>query len=71
VSEPGVSSVAAVVIGSAGLGLETARQARSEGAHVVLTGRDPQRLEEAADELGALASAGSPPSTLPGQYYWY
>ena len=29
-----------VIGGSAGIGLETARRARSEGADVVLTGRD-------------------------------
>lgn len=47
-----------VVIGdSSGIGLETARRARFEGANVVLTGRDPQRLEDAARELGAPSSA--------------
>jgi len=30
-----------VVGGSAGIGLETARRARAEGADVILTGRDP------------------------------
>ncbi|MGZ6691793.1 MAG: SDR family NAD(P)-dependent oxidoreductase, partial [Solirubrobacteraceae bacterium] len=39
-----------VIGGSAGIGLETARVARSEGADIVLTGRDPKRLEEAARE---------------------
>ena len=34
--------------GSAGIGLETARLARAEGADVILTGRDPDRLEQAA-----------------------
>ena len=34
-----------VIGGSAGIGLETARRARAEGADVVLTGRDPDRLE--------------------------
>jgi hypothetical protein len=29
--------------GSSGIGLETARRARAEGADVVLTGRNPQR----------------------------
>jgi NAD(P)-dependent dehydrogenase (short-subunit alcohol dehydrogenase family) len=46
-----------VIGGSAGIGLETARAARAEGAEVVLTGRDPDRLEHAARELGALSSA--------------
>ena len=40
--------------GSAGIGLETARLARAEGADVILTGRDPGRLEQAAREVGAL-----------------
>jgi NAD(P)-dependent dehydrogenase (short-subunit alcohol dehydrogenase family) len=49
---------AAVVIGgSAGIGLETARRARSEGAEVVLTARDPERLERAAQEVGARSTA--------------
>ena len=39
--------------GSAGIGLETARKARAEGAKVVLTGRNPERLEQAAEEVGA------------------
>jgi NAD(P)-dependent dehydrogenase (short-subunit alcohol dehydrogenase family) len=46
-----------VIGGSAGIGLETARLARSEGGEVVLTGRDPQRLERAARELSARSSA--------------
>ena len=43
--------------GSAGIGLETARRARAEGADVVLTGRDPERLERAALEVGARSTA--------------
>ena len=43
--------------GSAGIGLETARRARSEGAEVVLTGRNPERLEQAAQEVGAKSTA--------------
>jgi NAD(P)-dependent dehydrogenase (short-subunit alcohol dehydrogenase family) len=46
-----------VIGGSAGIGLETARRARAEGAEVVLTGRDPQRLAQAAHELDARSSA--------------
>jgi NADP-dependent 3-hydroxy acid dehydrogenase YdfG len=41
-----------VIGGSAGIGLETARRARAEGANVILTGRDPERLQRAAQELG-------------------
>jgi len=43
--------------GSAGIGLETARLARASGADVVLTGRDPERLRRAADEVGAVRTA--------------
>ena len=37
-----------VIGGSAGIGLETARRARAEGADVILTGRSSERLERAA-----------------------
>jgi NAD(P)-dependent dehydrogenase (short-subunit alcohol dehydrogenase family) len=46
-----------VIGGSAGIGLETARLARHEGAEVVLTGRDPERLERAAQEVDARSTA--------------
>ena len=46
-----------VIGGSAGIGLATARLARAEGADVVLTGRDPDRLAKAADDVGAIGSA--------------
>jgi NAD(P)-dependent dehydrogenase (short-subunit alcohol dehydrogenase family) len=46
-----------VIGGSSGIGLETARRARAEGADVVLTGRNPERLQRAAAELGALSTA--------------
>ena len=47
-----------VLIGvSAGIGLETARRARAEGADVVLVGRDPDRLATAAREVGAHRTA--------------
>jgi NAD(P)-dependent dehydrogenase (short-subunit alcohol dehydrogenase family) len=56
--ERGLLGQTVVVIGgSAGIGLETARRARTEGAEVILTGRDPGRLEHAARELGTLSSA--------------
>ena len=42
-----------VIGGSAGIGLETARRARAEGADVILTGRNPDRLKKAASEIGA------------------
>jgi len=46
-----------VLGGSGGIGLETARAARTEGAEVIITGRDAERLERAARELGALSTA--------------
>jgi NAD(P)-dependent dehydrogenase (short-subunit alcohol dehydrogenase family) len=46
-----------VIGGTAGIGLETARRARSEGAEVILAARNPERLEQTAIEIGALSSA--------------
>ena len=43
--------------GSAGIGLETARRARREGADVILTGRNPDRLKIAAFDVGAQRTA--------------
>ncbi len=42
-----------VIGGSAGIGLQTARRARAEGADVILTGRDHDRLARAASQVGA------------------
>jgi len=56
--ERGLLGQTVVVIGgSAGIGLETARRARAEGADVILTGRNAERLQHAARELGTLSSA--------------
>jgi NAD(P)-dependent dehydrogenase (short-subunit alcohol dehydrogenase family) len=56
--EPELPGQTVVVIGgSAGIGLETARRARAEGADVILTGRNPDRLERAAAEVGARSTA--------------
>jgi NAD(P)-dependent dehydrogenase (short-subunit alcohol dehydrogenase family) len=56
--EPELLGQTVVVIGgSAGIGLEAARRARVEGAKLILTGRNPERLERAATELGAMSSA--------------
>jgi NAD(P)-dependent dehydrogenase (short-subunit alcohol dehydrogenase family) len=46
-----------VIGGSAGIGLDTARRARAEGADVILTARNPDRLEQAAREVGAERTA--------------
>jgi len=56
--EPELLGQTVVVIGgSAGIGFETARRARAEGAKVILTGRDPERLRRAASELDALSTS--------------
>ena len=55
--EPELAGQNVVLIGgSAGIGLETARRARAEGAEVVLTGRNPGRLQHAAAEHDAVRS---------------
>jgi len=56
--EPSLLGQTVVVIGgSAGIGIETARRARAEGADVILTARDATRLQSAATEVGALRTA--------------
>src|SRR2546421_8199200 len=55
---PPLSGQTVVVIGgSAGIGLETARRARADGAEVILTGRDPERLKQASVDLDAQGTA--------------
>ena len=56
--EPELLGQTVVVIGgSAGIGLETARRARAEGAKLILVGRNPEPLQRAANELGAQSTA--------------
>jgi len=56
--EPELYGQTVVVIGgSAGIGLETARQARAKGARIILTARTPDRLNRTASELDALSTA--------------
>jgi NAD(P)-dependent dehydrogenase (short-subunit alcohol dehydrogenase family) len=55
--EPQLAGQTVVVIGgSAGIGLETARLARAQGAKLVLAARNPERLQSVASELAALRS---------------
>jgi len=55
--EPELLGQTVVVIGgSAGIGLETARRARAEGAKLILTGRNSERLQRAASEIDALSA---------------
>jgi NAD(P)-dependent dehydrogenase (short-subunit alcohol dehydrogenase family) len=46
-----------VIGGSAGIGYATAQRARSEGADVILTGRNPERLQKAGAELDARSTS--------------
>ena len=58
-----------VIGGSSGIGLETARRARAEGADVILTARNAGRLEQAAAEVGARRTAAfdvTDPAALAG-----
>ena len=52
-----LGQIVVVIGGSAGIGLETARRARAEGAKLILTGRNPERLQRAASEVKALRTA--------------
>jgi NAD(P)-dependent dehydrogenase (short-subunit alcohol dehydrogenase family) len=53
--DPDLLGQTVIVIG--GIGLETARRARAEGAIVILTGRNSERLKQAALELDAQRTA--------------
>jgi NAD(P)-dependent dehydrogenase (short-subunit alcohol dehydrogenase family) len=68
--EPELAGQTVVLIGgSAGIGYDTARRARTEGADVILTGRDPGRLQRAAADLGAQRTAAfdaTDPAALDG-----
>ena len=56
--EPLLAGQTVVVIGgSAGIGFETARRARAEGAEVILVARNAEHLERAASEIGARSTA--------------
>ena len=56
--DPALLGQTVVLIGgSAGIGLETARLARAEGADVVLTGRDADRLNRAALDVDARSTS--------------
>jgi NAD(P)-dependent dehydrogenase (short-subunit alcohol dehydrogenase family) len=49
--------IVVLIGGSSGMGLETARLARAHGAEVILTGRDPDRLRDAAEQVDARSTA--------------
>jgi NAD(P)-dependent dehydrogenase (short-subunit alcohol dehydrogenase family) len=65
--EPQLRGQTVVMIGgSAGIGLETAKRARAEAGDVILTGRDPDRLKDAAREVGAVSTATFDATDLAG-----
>ncbi len=55
--------IVVVIGGSAGIGLETARRASAEGAKLILSGRNPERLQRTAVQRTTLTagSSSSPP----------
>ena len=62
--EPELRGQTVVVIGgSAGIGLETARRVRAEGADVILTARDSIACTASASSSGLPASRPSTPPT--------
>jgi NADP-dependent 3-hydroxy acid dehydrogenase YdfG len=63
--EPELLGQTVVVIGgSAGIGLETARRARAEGARLILAGRNPERLQQVARELDTQSTVAFDATTL-------
>jgi NAD(P)-dependent dehydrogenase (short-subunit alcohol dehydrogenase family) len=56
--EPALAGQTVVLIGgSSGIGFETGRRARAEGANLIVTARNPEHLDRAARELGATSTA--------------
>ena len=56
--EPHLKGQTVVVIGgTSGIGLETARRARAEGAELIITARNADRLQATGLELGASIAA--------------
>ncbi|MRH89910.1 SDR family oxidoreductase [Nocardia sp. SYP-A9097] len=53
------NKIALITGGTSGMGLATAHRLLAEGATVIITGRDKNRLDTAAAELGHAASAGT------------
>jgi NAD(P)-dependent dehydrogenase (short-subunit alcohol dehydrogenase family) len=49
--------IVVIIGGTSGIGLATARKARSAGADLIITGRNKERLEYAGNEIGALTTA--------------
>jgi NADP-dependent 3-hydroxy acid dehydrogenase YdfG len=60
-----------VIGGSSGIGFESARRASAEGAKLILTGRDAERLQRAASEVHVLRTTAfdATDPTLLGQFF--
>jgi NAD(P)-dependent dehydrogenase (short-subunit alcohol dehydrogenase family) len=52
-----IGQTVVVIGGSSGIGLETARLARAHGADVILIARNAERLQAAANQVGASSTA--------------
>ena len=52
-----------VIGGSAGIGLETARLARDEGAELIITARNPGRLEVSVGSWAPASLPSTPPTS--------
>jgi NAD(P)-dependent dehydrogenase (short-subunit alcohol dehydrogenase family) len=57
-----------VIGGSAGIGLETARRARAEGADVILTGRNPVGSSKRVNSARSVPPVGPPRPATPGRH---
>jgi len=64
--KPELAGQTVVVIGgSSGMGLESARRAREEGAEVILTGRNAEHLKQPRPTSARATSRPSTPPTRP------
>jgi NADP-dependent 3-hydroxy acid dehydrogenase YdfG len=67
--QPDLTGQTVVTGGGADIGLQAARRARAEGAGLILTGRNLDRLKQAAAGLGAVSRAAlnaASPAALEG-----